>query len=233
MNPFDIYNVCLWYSGPKLLVSKVENICQLVSPFLLFLLFTLSSHSLHCHDISLLPALVLSFHAWFLIHFLASLAHSKLSCLLDCSPQVIGSFASFHTVSVVFSMVGSLLYFLYLVFSLCTLALKERIQSYILSLLHGLWYNYVLNLYFFPYILSHISTWYLTNILNSIFSTFVNSMSNYPLLKNESTIDLFMHISWCHLWLPSFIFTSSLIRHQFLWVFTSQYFCVLYQYCCR
>lgn len=116
MNPFDIYNVCLWYSGPKLLVAKEENICQLVSPFLLFLLFTLSSHSLHCHDISLLPASVLSFHAWFLVHFLASLAHSQLSCLLDCSPQVIGSFASFHTVSVVFSMVGSLLYFLYLVF---------------------------------------------------------------------------------------------------------------------
>ena len=28
--------------------------------------------------------------------------------------------------------------------------------------------------------------------------TFVNSMSNYPLFKNESTIVLFIHTSWCH-----------------------------------
>ena len=69
----------------------------------------------------------------FLIHFLASTAHSRLSsCLPDCSAQVFGSFASFHTISVMFYMVGSLLYFLYLVFSLCTLALRELIHSYIL-----------------------------------------------------------------------------------------------------
>lgn len=142
MNPFDIYNVCLWYSGPKLLVAKVESICQLkLSPFLFISSLYSIIPSLHCHDISLLPALVLSFHAWFLIHFWL-LAHSQLSCLLDCSPQVIGSFASFHTVSVVFSWWDlCFISFILLVFPLYS-ALREWIQSYILSLLHGLWYNY-------------------------------------------------------------------------------------------
>ena len=161
MNLFDVYNVYLWNTRLKSPSCKVETYVRWYLSFLILLLL-LSSPFLHCYRISVLPPFVLfSFvvlDSLLCFGFSGSRPIVLLSPWLFCLAHWLLCFL--HSVSVMFYMVGSLLYFLFIFSPLYSFPQKTYSLLYIHLLhLHGLLCSYVLNLCFFPCILSDISTW--------------------------------------------------------------------------